>query len=716
MDEQNETERTSDPVFVAEQEHLTETYGKLEGIEHAVEEKIRAAHAEAVKDRENMLGDLSLNTARDEQVETLAEYNFVNNIVDTYNRAHDIDAERLRNARLLLRQPYFAKLSLQFRPGAPARDIYIGAAGMTDDSSRHFVVDWRAPVAEVYYNQENGHTSYKTDDGRTIEVDLRLRRQFDIDRDTLNSYFDTTVAISDPLLLSSLSKRRSDKLQAITTTIQREQDQVIRHEDVPALLVAGIAGSGKTSVLLQRIAYLFYRERETLEPRDVYLITPNPVFTRYIADVLPEMGESNPIAVTWGELMERLGSGSRGAGKRDSIDDLHAIDEKLAGFELQPSDFCDLRVGDERVVSASSVYSLYKKYAKFPTGTHRSTLVAEDLADKLEARTTGRAGDDDVVGALADLSDEDQVRIFGGPYNPQDENEVRQCALAYLRDRYAPVAQAIENGEWLRIDRIGIRLLGKETLSSTEWLYLKVALTGVANRSARYVFVDEVQDYTASQLAVLAKYFPRAHFLLLGDENQAIKPGTATFSQIEEVFTRYLGSVDTCRLETSYRSTPEITELFSSLMPEDERISATSVQRDGIRPRIASFDSDAAYAQALAEAVDEARADCASGGLAAIIANDTRRVKKLAQLVGDGVCVITDDEQLPENGVVLLDIKLAKGLEFNDVIIPDAQASVFGDNLVARHRLYTAISRATHKVWVMARGPLTPFLENTARG
>ena len=145
-----------------------------------------------------------------------------------------MNAERAAAAaNLLLRQPYFAKVSLQFKPGAPARDIYIGSAGMTDEDYRHFIVDWRSPVAETYYNQENGRTSYQAN-GRTITADLKLRRQFDIDGATLNAYFDTTVAIQDPLLLASLSKRRSDRMSAITATIQKEQNQVVRHEDVPA--------------------------------------------------------------------------------------------------------------------------------------------------------------------------------------------------------------------------------------------------------------------------------------------------------------------------------------------------------------------------------------------------------------------------------------------------------------------------------------------------
>src|SRR5699024_1470769 len=132
--------------------------------------------------------------------------------------------------------------------------------------------------------QDLGPTSYRAN-GRTIHADLKLRRQFDVRRDVLNAYFDTSVAIQDSLLLASLSKRRSARMRDITATIQKEQNQVIRHEDVPALLVNGIAGSGKTSVLMQRIAYLFYQRRDDLDPSQVFLITPNSVFKHYVAGV-----------------------------------------------------------------------------------------------------------------------------------------------------------------------------------------------------------------------------------------------------------------------------------------------------------------------------------------------------------------------------------------------------------------------------------------------
>ena len=696
-----------DAVFEEEQQHLAWAFGKLEEIERGVRAEIERTLADALADKEDLFDEMTRDFARDIQLETLAELEAMNRIIESYNLTADINEEKLRRAQLLMRRPYFAKVRLKFNHADEPKDIYIGAAGMTDEKRRHFIVDWRSPVAEVYYNQENGHTSYDAN-GRTIEVDLQLRRQFDIERDRLKSYFDTTVAIEDPLLLASLAKRRTAQLQAITTTIQKEQNRVIRHADVPALLVHGIAGSGKTSVLLQRIAYLFYTERETLKPDQVHLLTPNPVFGRYIDNVLPDMGESNPQIMTWDALMETLGLAGRGVARDADISVLRRIDELVPRLQLEANDFNDLRVEDERVIAAHSARASMEKFAHLPMGTHRCTLAIEDLKDKLEQRIMRLSKDEETQERVMDLPDDEQIRLFGQQLAPLDEEEVASYTRQWLVKRYAPVIDAIEEGAWLRLDRIGMRMLGTETLDAVEWLYLKLALVGGGARDARYVMVDEVQDYTTTQLAVLARYFGNAHFLLLGDANQAVNAGTATFAEIRDLFCDLRGSVDECALMISYRSSPEITKLFSKLLPDDERLEASSVQRPGTKPEIIECDGDAAYDEALRGAV---RAAAGEESLCALIANSRTRAKQLAKLLeGEAIATVPQDGTLPSSGVVLLDVKLAKGLEFDHVIVPDVQEGAFPDEPLRRHRLYTAISRATQRVTLLANGKLANVL------
>lgn len=709
----------NDPVFQEEQAHLSQVYATLKAMEGPLQERLERNRAEAAKDKEKMADEMSSNLASwEEAQETWIEYSSANRVVDAYNQAEESYARKLDDIRLLLEQPYFAKVSLQFKQGAAPKEVYIGATGISDDDYRRLIVDWRSPVAEVYYNQENGPTSYEAN-GRTIHVDLKLRRQFDIQRDTLNAYFDTTVAIQDSLLLASLSKRRTDHMKAITATIQKEQNQVIRHADVPVLLVAGIAGSGKTSVLLQRIAYLFYQQRGTLDPSEVFLVTPNQVFRRYIDNVLPELGERNPETLTWDEFAADLMPAGRSQGNLDvPVERLRLIDERMRAFEFDQADFRDLRHGDEVVVSANQVRSVAAKFKNATPGPHLVALMRDELEARFQNRISSLASNESVLNEIAALSINEQLALFDETADPQSEQEERAMAKRYVAAKYADVLQAIRNDEWLRIDRIGMRLLGEKSLEPAEWLYVKMAVTGLGNPWAKYVMIDEVQDYTAAQLLVLARYFRRAHFLLLGDENQAIKPHTASFAEVRAVFAAEFGEVSECRLMTSYRSSPEITALFAGLLPESEQLQISSVMRPETAPDVRAFvredgtPDDEAHLQALAQAIRDAdERSKEHGGLTAVIVPWKDQARRLSKSLGDAAPALVDKTaRLPESGVVLITLQLAKGLEFDHVIVPDASAAAFADEPLARRRLYTTISRATGRITILSRGPLTPLL------
>ncbi|WP_321972633.1 HelD family protein [Paratractidigestivibacter sp.] len=704
----DELEQTNDPIFQQEQEHLSKLYAKLLQMRDAIGEDLETNHKGARQDLIDMSEEVRLDFGgADETIETLASIETLNSVIDAYNQYHDFNVDKLRRVVLLLMQPYFAKVRLQMRPGRPARDVYIGAAGMTDEHSIPLVVDWRSPVAETYYNQQMGETSYNVD-GKKRTVNLELRRQFDIVRDKLNMYFDTTVAIEDSLLLGALKKHHSEKLQAITATIQREQNTIVRHEDVPALLVNGIAGSGKTSVLLQRIAFLLYRERKTLDPDQVYLFTPNNVFERYIDTVLPSMGESNPQVFTWRDFVEAQGAGQRSGGEKTDPAELRRIEAAVKDLSIETGDLREIRVDDAVLLKPSQIEGAVRKFERFGVGSRFCALVTDELHERLERRFTAMSKDEELQEKVLGFDLDEQVHWFGETVSPENEEESAGLARRYVEQAYAEAHERIDDLSWLRFDRIGMRLLGTQALTATEWLYLRLCITGSGDKNARYVMIDEVQDYTVAQLMVLARHFSRAHFLLLGDEHQAIFEGTASFAQIAEVFGETHGQVEECRLLTSYRSSPEITAMFTGLLDSDEQLTLTSVQRAGVAPVVREMDADDvdAYVSELRRIAEEAAAE---EGLTAIVAESDSRVSWLAKQLGEAVTVLGKDSDLPAAGVVLLPLRVAKGLEFDHVVIPDAQAEVYPDTPLCRRRLYTAISRAMHRVTILAQGPLTPL-------
>lgn len=705
-----DTENSADAVFQEEQNHLTSTYEAIEKIERNVLENMRKTAQEAEEDKRNMADELASNFASDgEKQETYIEYANMNSVIDSYNRTQRANAEKLTAVRVLKPQPYFAKVVLQYRPGAAPKELYIGNAGLSDDNYRRLIVDWRSPVAEVYYNQADGKTSYEAN-GRTINVDLKLRRQFDITGNKLNACFDTTVAIQDELLLASLSRQRTSQMQAITTTIQKEQNVVIRHKDVPALLVNGIAGSGKTSVLLQRIAYLFYQKRESLDPRQVFLITPNPVFRNYIDNVLPDMGERNPNILTWSEFAEGAIPPGRDFKRFDtSFETLQLIDKAADSLEFQDKDFRDIKSQGTILISAQQIAKAAAKFKNAPAGPHRITLIREELETRLQSRLGQMASNTAAQDVVSELSYNDQLSIFGEPIAMDTEESAKAYTLKFLTQQYESAFEAVKNDYWLRIDRIGKRIAGIEDLSFLEWLYLKIRITGMSNPDAKYVMIDEVQDYTTAQLAILGRYFRRANFLLLGDENQAIKPGTASFGEIRQVFEATRGEVNECHLMTSYRSTPAITELFAKLAITADGMQISSVQRADTEPEFHEYATESEYIQ---ELIQTARASKELKGTTAFVALNTETATHTAQLLGDdSPTLIGEGDTLPNSGSILLSLPLAKGLEFDHVVIVDANKEDFPETDLSRRRLYTAISRATSTVSIFSNGELSPLLK-----
>lgn len=560
---------SDDPVFDFEQEHLKTVYAELVKAEAALKSKIEKVNSSAVADMSDMMEDIRPNFASlSDTLETLAVYEAANSIIKQYNDEQQLNTERLRDVALLLEKPYFAKLVLRFSESGESRTVYLGAVGFSDKERGRLVYDWRSPVAEVYYGRSHGKVSYEAN-GRTIEAHLDLRRQFSLDRDRLIAYFDTDMALQDDLLIESLSRNRSSRMKAITATIQGEQNIVVRAPDVSAMLVSGVAGSGKTSVMLQRLAYLLYRNRDELKLENVVLITPNALFQEYIGNVLPELGERNPVMRTWNSLANEITKGDPES---------------------------------------------------------RASSMPSEMLDRIERE-----------------------------FSKEEPNE-----------------------SYLMAERV------------------------------KYVLIDEVQDYTAEQLEVIASYYYRAHFLLLGDPNQALFDGLASFDEIREIFTRHKGAVSKAHLATSYRSTAEITRLFAQFAEPTLGCCIESALRSGPRPKVSECTDEDECARMLTSEVEKAVFGENAGGTTAVIALQERELERIDSIVAD---LLTRKDGEAADGLKVLTLEAAKGLEFDHVILVDVSASCIDDTDLWRRRLYTAISRATKTFTALSRGPASSLLK-----
>ena len=714
----NEQEKLQEKIFEEEQAHLTQTHGKLSAMKEELEERINAISEKAAKEKQDIRSNLSLNFDSDtDSMETYIEFEAMSHSITQYNIEQDAATEKLGRVKRLLKAPYFARVKLQFDPTEEPEDYYIGSAGVSENAYEHLVIDWRSPIAETYYNQENGKTFY-TVNGNRVDVDLQLRRQYNLEEDRLFSFFDTQVAIEDPMLLQSLASSRTDKMKAITATIQKEQNAVIRCADVPVLLVNGIAGSGKTSVLLQRIAYLFYRQRENLRPDQVYLLTINPVFRQYIDQVLPDLGEENPRTITWRDFVHIANAPDKGPYEPAKEADLVKIERALKSLRLEEEDFRPVMQKGRCVLSRREIKKAAEGLTRIETGVRLMNILADRLTEIARVKIRRMERDDkrnyDVemaAGTEPETEGSGQAASAAAfnsmdPYAETDEPGFREQNR--IRNQYGGAFSAIGHFAFLDIERIGYRILGRKKLTSAEWIWLKILLTGMGDKNVRYVMIDEVQDYTAAQLMVLRRYFGSAKFMMLGDEFQAIRQGTASFGKIRELF----GQVEEFPLLTSYRSSPEITEIFTGLLPREKRIRTASVQRPGTAPVRMACASTEDYLLRLKSLINAAKQD---KGLTAVICGNRRSLERIVELLGeDAPPVIRRNQALPAGGVFLITPELVKGLEFDGVILPDADPQMYPEDNLSRHRLYTAVSRAIRRLSILAEGELTGLLENNA--
>ena len=590
------SDQTRDEVFEQEQEHLTRIYRELQSEHKLLETSMKQAHEQAKRDLAALSSEVRTNLGSDdEEMESYAAIEGLNQLIDAYNQKHDFDADRQKRIDVLLMQPYFAKVVLKMREGRPPREVYIGSVGITDRTRAPMIIDWRSPIAQTYYDQHMGRTSYCVN-GKQKEVELLLRRQFDITRSKLKSYFDSDIAIQDSLLLHVLNQEHSEKLKAITATIQREQNEIIRHADVQAMLIEGIAGSGKTSVMLQRIAYLLYQQRDTLSAQEIGLFAPNSIFEHYINMVLPSLGEENPKTYTWKRFITEEGLAQYGEGRSTTLEDLGAIRANMQKISLLPGDLCVLAKDDQVLIKVSSIQQALEKFSHIPPSPKLITLLKDELHARLDKRIAQLARSEALQDEMLNLDIEQQMQIFGEIPTTQHEDDVMRYAKIYARALYGSVHKDIDDERWIMFPNITKRLVNKENPSSVEVLYLHALMSSYEPHPFKYIAIDEAQDVTAAQIECLIACFPRAHFLMLGDNHQAIRNHASSFDDMEAIFKHAGKELVRAQLRTSFRSTPEITNLFWSLFKDEENechVAMQSVQQAGNKPTFYSAREDA---------------------------------------------------------------------------------------------------------------------------
>lgn len=701
-----------------EEAYLKNVYQKLIDKKNELRESMDTAKIEGNQSLKEMAGELRLNfDSYLDNLDTFSMIEMKNREIDQMNIKQKNAENQLAKIERLLKSPYFGKVVVDFLDNEPKESFYIGTANFTDDADENLVYDWRSPIAELFYNNMIGPSSYTVRQNK-IDTVIKERRQFLLERDRLVKFFDTSVAIQDDVLLEVLGQDETNEMKAITATIQSEQNTIIRDVKSQNILANGVAGSGKTSAIMQRIAYLLYLYRDTMTSDDLLILSPNHRFIDYISNVLPSLGERNPLNLTIIQLVSQLSAeeieGEEAYFKRITGENVSEQTERLRSKKfidnLKQSDplFLDhpnfirgLTKNGKTVLSKKTIEKIYEKVPAHPKLIDRLQATKKALMSEWKNHLLKQAKSPAVQNQVLSLTEDRQLELFGKLISDDSEQSIVAYARKLLQKKYRKITRQIEEMAWVDEHQLFERIYEKRYGSAYAWqptrtvdeaviiLAIRHLLVEKVNVPAfRYLLIDEVQDYTLAQLGLLIELFPKTHFTLVGDENQAIFNSSTTFADIMRCFDDYHLPIHRYDLRNSYRSSGAITELFKTYAVDQEKIDIVSIRPQGKEPEYRSFRSSEELLKILAEILVSLK-----GEKAAVITQTEEETQTLQESIKKNSYGLENCQIIP--------LSLAKGLEFDHVILYPFEND--GDEQRRRRQMYTAISRGMKSIVVLER-------------
>lgn len=701
-----------------EEAYLKNVYQKLIDKKNELRESMDTAKIEGNQSLKEMAGELRLNfDSYLDNLDTFSMIEMKNREIDQMNIKQKNAENQLAKIERLLKSPYFGKVVVDFLDNEPKESFYVGTANFTDDADENLVYDWRSPIAELFYNNMIGPSSYTVRQNK-IDTVIKERRQFLLERDRLVKFFDTSVAIQDDVLLEVLGQDETNEMKAITATIQSEQNTIIRDVKSQNILVNGVAGSGKTSAIMQRIAYLLYLYRDTMTSDDLLILSPNHRFIDYISNVLPSLGERNPLNLTIIQLVSQLSAeeieGEEAYFKRITGENVSEQTERLRSKKfidnLKQSDplFLDhpnfirgLTKNGKTVLSKKTIEKIYEKVPAHPKLIDRLQATKKALMSEWKNHLLKQAKSPAVQNQVLSLTEDRQLELFGKLISDDSEQSIVAYARKLLQKKYRKITRQIEEMAWVDEHQLFERIYEKRYGSAYAWqptrtvdeaviiLAIRHLLVEKVNVPAfRYLLIDEVQDYTLAQLGLLIELFPKTHFTLVGDENQAIFNSSTTFADIMRCFDDYHLPIHRYDLRNSYRSSGAITELFKTYAVDQEKIDIVSIRPQGKEPEYRSFRSSEELLKILAEILVSLK-----GEKAAVITQTEEETQTLQESIKKNSYGLENCQIIP--------LSLAKGLEFDHVILYPFEND--GDEQRRRRQMYTAISRGMKSIVVLER-------------
>lgn len=641
-----------------------------------------------------------------DHVDTLAEYK------DYIWSNKDIDPHEIRSMResilnhfalgesvinkhkrltKILAIPYFGRIDfLEKKENSKVMPTYIGIHTFYDPESRATLIhDWRAPVSSMFYDHELGEAGYRSPSGE-IKGEISLKRQYRIRGGKMEFMIESALTVHDDILQKELSSNADDKMKNIVATIQREQNQIIRNEDIRTLIIQGVAGSGKTSIALHRIAYLLYTFRDSISSKDILIISPNKVFSDYISNVLPELGEETVPETSMeqilsgvlehkykyqtyfglvNELLEKPSSSliDRIAYKA-SFGFISELDKFILHIENTYFKAADVKLTKYITIPAPFIEEQYLRFNRYPI-RRRFDAMADYMLDMLKIQYAFT-----VTTAGRNLLKKEIRLMFAG------NNDI-QVYKDFFKWTNNPGMFKMRKGHTLEYSDLA------------PLAYLHLALEGNGNQPFRvkHLLIDEMQDYSPIQYKVIQKLFP-CRKTVLGDAGQSVNPyGSSTAETIQKSLT----ASEIMKLCKSYRSTFEITDFAQKIHPNAE---LEPVARHGEKPQILQFGSAVEELSGIMGLISTYRkSGYKSLGIICKTEQQARKMADMLKSYANDISFLSSQSSAFVQGIVITSAHMAKGLEFDEVIIPQTDERNYRSE-IDKSMLYVAVTRAMHRL------------------
>lgn len=737
--------------FIQEQQYLDKTCTFIRENLQREEQACSDEKEQIISARKEMWENVSFRGGFDNAVEAHQALESIQAQSGRYDAAH----KRIDHYRQALDSPYFARIDFteQGFESSLAERIYIGLFTVQDeDSYEPYVYDWRTPIASLFYRYETGPVEYQAPSG-TIRGTVSLKRQFEIKESTLNYFFDSDLNIVDNLLREALSHNTSPQMRSIVETIQRQQDMIIRDTQNELLFVQGVAGSGKTSVALHRVAFLLYEGvTQKLYANNIVIISPNNLFGSYIANVLPSLGEKNVASLTFEGLYNKICSGKpilprsllleqmvcastqkerellhRSVEFFSSNTFLTILERYVSYYIRRMIDYTDLYYDGKLLETREQMSAFVQKACRCAPLDGALKLLEQRLWNQIHKlrreqrlkKLQSFSGtfvqhlyDKKQFGRLLSIKESSRIKRQIKRFTTLDSFQL-YCRLLCDRSLFLRMAKGLALPDSIeQILDLAANRLQQEQLcyqDALPLLYLHLCLFGSDGfQDIRQVVVDEAQDYSPLHFFILKKLFPNARYTIMGDCNQTIEKQETTqfYRDIAALFPNKRSCLIT--LSKGFRCSYEISEYSRRFLPADTQME--SFDRHEQPVLVESTDN----LQQTADRIEQLTQQYLGEGYASIgiICKTQATAKQLYSLLKGKLPVHLMDIEQKEifSGVMLMPVYMAKGLEFDAAILCDADEKNYRNNF-DRQLLYVSCTRALHRLAILYTGKPSRYLK-----